>query len=60
MVLRSGARAGCVADLRGGQPQVEVFDIEGGSATTVYIPPGVAHGYLAIGDLDIIYAVTRH
>ncbi|MDQ3877129.1 MAG: dTDP-4-dehydrorhamnose 3,5-epimerase family protein [Actinomycetota bacterium] len=26
---------------------------------TVYIPPGVAHGFLALTDLDLIYWVTR-
>jgi dTDP-4-dehydrorhamnose 3,5-epimerase len=48
-----------LADLRGDRPFVEVFDLGGGSATTIYIPPGVAHGYLAIDDVDMLYAVTR-
>lgn len=26
---------------------------------TLYIPPGVAHGYLALTELDLIYWVTR-
>jgi dTDP-4-dehydrorhamnose 3,5-epimerase len=48
-----------LADLRGDRAHVEVFDLRGGSATTVYIPPGVAHGYLAVDDVDMLYAVTR-
>jgi dTDP-4-dehydrorhamnose 3,5-epimerase len=38
---------------------VETFELDEQSATTLLIPPGVAHGYLALDDLDLIYLVTR-
>jgi dTDP-4-dehydrorhamnose 3,5-epimerase len=41
------------------EPLVETFDLDERSAATLLIPPGVAHGYLAIDDLDLIYLVTR-
>ena len=48
-----------LADLRGTTPMVESFELDGSSATTLLIPPGVAHGYLALEDLDLIYLVTQ-
>lgn len=48
-----------LADIRGTRPVVEIFELSGDSAATLYIPPGVAHGYLAVEDLDLIYAVTQ-
>jgi len=49
-----------LADLRrrGGTPATESLILDAGEPTTVYIPPGVAHGYLALTDLDVIYWVT--
>ncbi|MDX6520139.1 MAG: dTDP-4-dehydrorhamnose 3,5-epimerase [Gaiellales bacterium] len=49
-----------LADLRGGcgVPAVETFVLDADSPATVYIPAGVAHGYLALTDIDIIYWVT--
>jgi dTDP-4-dehydrorhamnose 3,5-epimerase len=57
-IVRGRARIG-LADLRGREPLVETFDLDERSAATLLIPPGVAHGYLAIDDLDLIYLVTR-
>ena len=49
-----------LADLRrrGGTPPTESFVLDAAQPTTVFIPPGVAHGYLALTDLDVIYWVT--
>jgi dTDP-4-dehydrorhamnose 3,5-epimerase len=57
-VVRGRARIG-LADLRGSAPLVETFELDQHAATTLLIPPGVAHGYLALDDLDLIYLVTR-
>lgn len=57
-IVRGQARVG-LADLRGEQAVVETYDLHEHSATTLLIPPGVAHGYLAVRDLDLIYLVTR-
>lgn len=49
-----------LADLReaGGRPRVETHVLDGEQPATVYIPRGVAHGYLALTQLDIVYWVT--
>ena len=49
-----------LADLRrrGGTPPTESFVLDAAEPTTVFIPPGVAHGYLALTELDVIYWVT--
>jgi dTDP-4-dehydrorhamnose 3,5-epimerase len=49
-----------LADLRrrGATPPTETFILDAAEPTTVFIPPGVAHGYLALTDLDVIYWVT--
>ena len=49
-----------LADLRtrGGTPRTESLFLDAAEPTTVFIPPGVAHGYLALTDLDVIYWVT--
>jgi dTDP-4-dehydrorhamnose 3,5-epimerase len=58
--LVSGRAQVALADLRrrGSRPQVETFVLEGGTPTSVYIPAGVAHGYLALTEIDLIYWVT--
>jgi len=33
--------------------------LDGDTPTVVYVPPGVAHGYLALTQIDLIYWVTR-
>jgi dTDP-4-dehydrorhamnose 3,5-epimerase len=39
-------------------PLADSFVLEAGERTAVFIPPGVAHGYLALTDIDLIYWVT--
>jgi dTDP-4-dehydrorhamnose 3,5-epimerase len=39
------------------RPIVEHFDMEAGSATV--IPPGVAHGFVAVRELSLLYLVSR-
>lgn len=58
-VVSGRARVG-LADLRtrGRRPLVEVHELDGDAAATIYIPRGVAHGYLALTGLDLIYFVT--
>lgn len=58
-----GGRAqAMLADLREQRPDPRVVSIElaGDSPRVLYIPPGVAHGYLAITDVDLIYWVTSY
>lgn len=49
-----------LADLRtrGVAPAIATFELDAAEPATVYIPPGVAHGYLALTDIDLIYWVT--
>jgi dTDP-4-dehydrorhamnose 3,5-epimerase len=49
-----------LVDLRrpGGRPATDTFVLDGDSPATVYIPPGVAHGYLALTPIDVVYFVT--
>ncbi|MGZ4272851.1 MAG: dTDP-4-dehydrorhamnose 3,5-epimerase family protein [Solirubrobacteraceae bacterium] len=57
----SGRAQVALADLRGGggTPPVETFVLDAAEPTAVYIPRGVAHGYLALTDLDLVYLVTH-
>ena len=49
-----------LADLRHPPtPVTRVFTMDGDAPTVAYIPPGVAHGFLALTDLDLIYLVTE-
>ncbi len=50
-----------LADLRRGEgtPVTHSFVLDGEQPTAVYVPPGVAHGYLALTRIDLIYWVTR-
>jgi dTDP-4-dehydrorhamnose 3,5-epimerase len=58
-VVRGRAQVALV-DLRGeGDPVVETMVVSSDDPMSVYIPPGVAHGYLALTDLDLVYLVTR-
>jgi dTDP-4-dehydrorhamnose 3,5-epimerase len=54
------ARVG-LADLRarGSAPTTHTFVLDGETPTAVYVPAGVAHGYLALTEIDLIYWVTR-
>jgi dTDP-4-dehydrorhamnose 3,5-epimerase len=58
-VVAGRAQVG-LADLRqgSGRPLVETHVLDGERPTTLYIPRGVAHGYLALGALDMLYWVT--
>jgi dTDP-4-dehydrorhamnose 3,5-epimerase len=51
-----------LADLRtpSDQPAVVPVDMIGGEPKVLYIPPGVAHGFLAVTDVDLIYWVTGY
>lgn len=59
--LASGRMQVALADLRerSGTPRVETFLVDAAEPATVYIPSGVAHGYLALTDIDVIYWVTN-
>lgn len=59
-VASGEARVG-LADLRGGPESLRVMTVELSAAdpAVLYLPPGVAHGYLAATELDLIYWVTR-
>jgi dTDP-4-dehydrorhamnose 3,5-epimerase len=50
-----------LVDLRHGssKPPVETLTIGDSSPCTVYIPPRVAHGFLAVTDVDLVYLVTH-
>jgi dTDP-4-dehydrorhamnose 3,5-epimerase len=58
-LVRGRAQVGLV-DLRtpSDPPLAETFVLDADEPTVVYIPPGVAHGYLALTDIDLIYWVT--
>lgn len=49
-----------IADLRQkiDRPRAETHILEEGGPTTLFIPPGVAHGFLALTEIDLIYFVT--
>jgi dTDP-4-dehydrorhamnose 3,5-epimerase len=36
----------------------QTFVLDGETPTAVYVPSGVAHGYLALTQIDLIYWVT--
>lgn len=50
-----------LVDLRGDRnaPPTATLVIEDAKPSSVYIPPGVAHGYLALTDADLIYFVDQ-
>jgi dTDP-4-dehydrorhamnose 3,5-epimerase len=49
-----------LADLRrrGAAPVTQTFVLDAETPTAVYVPSGVAHGYLALTEIDLIYWVT--
>jgi dTDP-4-dehydrorhamnose 3,5-epimerase len=59
-VAAGEARVG-LADLRGGPEALRVMTLElsAGDPAVLYLPPGVAHGYYAVTEVDLIYWVTR-
>ena len=60
-VIRGRAQA-MLADLRtpGDAPVVRSVDLAAEEPRVLYIPPGVAHGFLAVTDVDLIYWVTHY
>lgn len=57
----SGEAQAMLVDLRNqsDKPAVLSIDLSSSRPTVLYIPPGVAHGFLAITDVDLIYWVTH-
>ena len=58
-VLQGEARVG-LADMRDRSGQVLTVDLSGDDPAVLYIPPGVAHGFAAITDMELIYWVTHN
>jgi dTDP-4-dehydrorhamnose 3,5-epimerase len=60
-VVRGRARVG-LADLRARSPRpaAAAIELSDQDPATLYIPPGVAHGFAALTDLDLVYWVTRY
>lgn len=58
----NGHAQAMLADLRTptDQPAVSSIDLIGDVPRVLYIPPGVAHGFLAVTDVDLIYWVTGY
>ena len=58
----NGHAQAMLADLRTptDQPAVASIDMIGSEPRVLYIPPGVAHGFLAVTDVDLIYWVTAY
>lgn len=60
--LISGNAQAILADLRTRRstPRVVSVELTADDPQVLYIPPGVAHGFLAVTDLDLIYWVTHY
>jgi len=58
-VLQGRARVG-LADVRDRSGQALTVDLSGDDPAVLYIPPGVAHGFAALTDIELIYWVTHH
>lgn len=60
--VMNGHAQAMLADLRtpSEEPVVVPVDLIGGEPKVLYIPPGVAHGFLALTDVDLIYWVTGY
>lgn len=58
-VVRGRAQV-ALADLRHPpKARTHLFTMDGDDPHIAYIPPGVAHGFLALTDLDLIYLVSQ-
>lgn len=58
----SGSIRAAVADLREGSPgflRTAVLELSAHEPVCLFIPPGVAHGFLALTDARLLYAVNR-
>lgn len=60
--VAGGHAQAMLADLRTPceEPAVVSIDLTVGEPQVLYIPPGVAHGFLAVTDVDLIYWVTGY
>lgn len=60
-VLSGTARVG-LADLRepGDRPASLAVELSADVPSVLYLPPGVAHGFLALTELDLLYLVTHY
>lgn len=60
--VSSGRAQVALADLRspGSKPPIATYELSADQPTTIYIPAGVAHGYLALTDCEVIYWVTNY
>jgi dTDP-4-dehydrorhamnose 3,5-epimerase len=60
-VVRGRMQVG-LADLRepSSRPASTSLVLESDDPAVLFVPPGVAHGFLALTDLDLIYFVTRY
>ena len=60
--LLKGRAQVALVDLRDGPSSraVEVLTIADDDPCAIFIPPGVAHGYLALTDVDLLYWVTEY
>jgi dTDP-4-dehydrorhamnose 3,5-epimerase len=60
-VVRGRCRVG-LADLRSrtDRPAALTVELSEDDPGTLYIPPGVAHGFAALTDLDLVYWVTHY
>jgi len=60
-VVSGAARVG-LADLRtrSAHPAVATLDLSDEEPGAIFIPPGVAHGFAALTDLDLVYWVTHY
>lgn len=60
--VMNGEAQAMLADLRhrSDEPAVVSVTLKAGEPKVLYIPPGVAHGFYAVTDLDLIYWVTAY
>ena len=57
----SGRAQVALADLREpGRPVTVTLELSGDDPAILLIPPGVAHGFLALSDMDLLYWVTEY
>lgn len=59
----SGTLQIAIADIRRGSPtfmETILIQLNSNDSTSLLIPPGVAHGFYAVSDVSLIYAVNRY
>ncbi len=59
----SGTLQVALADLRDGSPtflKTSILKLNSDDCSGVLIPPGVAHGFLALSDVTLVYVVNRY